>query len=240
MLVRIDPKTYADNWEIESTLFESKGIYKRLNQITPNGNVLEIGSGIGLATLALASTHSVLAIDNNVHLVDKARQRLAAANSKAEIMVADIFEPAAECVDAIKDFSPKVITGWFLGSHADDQEKHVGTAVPLEQWAKKYRENIEDAMLTTNICPPSVEWVHLAARTGMITGASAEFVAQETKKDYDKYVFLQNGFEVIDVQVLDWDTSDSSFQYGAAPNPNILPGKSIPKILSILAKRKDL
>ncbi|OEZ92214.1 methyltransferase domain protein [Janthinobacterium sp. HH107] len=240
MLVRIDPKTYADNWETESTLFENKEIYKRLNQITPNGNVLEIGSGVGLATLALASSHSVLAIDNNVHLVSKARARLAAAKSTAEIVIADIFEPSAECVTAIRDFSPKVITGWFLGSHADDQERYVGADVPLEHWAKKYRENIEDAMLTTNICPPSVEWVHLAGRTGMIAGASADFVSQETKDDYDKYVFLPNGFEVIDVQVLDWDTSDSSFQYGAAPNPNILPGKSIPKILSILAKRKGL
>lgn len=44
MQVRMDPKTYAEHWEKESTLFESKGIYKRLSEITPNGDVLEIGS----------------------------------------------------------------------------------------------------------------------------------------------------------------------------------------------------
>lgn len=238
MLVRLDPKTYAEHWEKESALFESKGVYKRLSEITPKGNTLEIGSGIGLATLALATSRKVLALDSNVHLVEKARSRLVAAKANADIVVADVFEPREQSVNIIKDFAPKVIVGWFLGSNADDQEKYVASGVPLQEWPKKYRENMEDAMLTKSICPPSVDWVHLANRVGMIAEVPEAFAKQETKADYDTYVFLPNNFEVVDVQILDWDMACSSFNYGSAHNPNLLPGQPVAKLVSVLAKRK--
>lgn len=238
MDLRMDPKTYSEHWEKESTQFASKGVYKRLSEITPDGNVLEIGSGIGLATLELAASRKVLALDNNVHLVKMARSRLEAAGENAEIIVADIFEPSPECINAIKEFAPKIIVGWFLGSNADDQEKYVSENLPPDEQAKKYRENVEDAIFKEEICPPSVEWVHLALRGGMIAGVSEAFANQENKADYDEYVFLPNGFEVVDAQILDWDTSGSSFKYGAAVNPNVLQGNAIMKIVSILGKRK--
>lgn len=238
MLVRLDPKTYAEHWEKESTFFESKGVYKRLSEITPKEDTLEIGSGIGLATLALATSRRVLALDSNVYLVEKARSRLVAARAGADIVVADVFEPCEQSVNIIKEFSPKVIVGWFLGSNADDQEKHIASGVPLQEWPKKYRENMEDAMLTKSICPPSVDWVHLANRVGMITDVSEAFAKQETKADYDTHVFLPNGFEVVDVQILDWDIAGSSFSYGFSDNPNLLPGQPAAKLVSVLAKRK--
>jgi len=138
MKVRMDPKTYSEHWEKESMLFESKGIYKLLSEITPKENVLEIGSGIGQATLLLASSRKVLALDNNVHLVEKARSRLAAAKVDAEIVVADVLSPSPRCVAAIKEFAPKVIVGWFLGSNADDHDKYVPADVPSNERPKKY------------------------------------------------------------------------------------------------------
>lgn len=239
MQIRMDPKTYAEHWGKESSVFESNGVYKRLSEITPQENVLEIGAGIGLGTLVLAASRKVLALDNNVHLVDLVRTRLAAAGANAEILFSDVFEPPTESVDAIKAFAPKVIGGWFLGSNADDQDKYVTSETPQEERAKKYRENVEDAMLKASICPPSVEWVHFALRGGVIAGVTEAFANQETKADYDKYVFLPNGFEVVDVQMLDWDAAGSSFSYGAAPNPNLLLGQSIPKVVSVLARRKS-
>jgi hypothetical protein len=239
MRIRLDPKTYAEQWEKESTLFGSKDVYKRLSEITPNGNVLEIGSGIGLATLELAASRKILALDNNVHLAEKARSRLEAIGAKAEVVVANIFEPSAQCIKTIKEFAPKIIVGWFFGSNADDQEKYVASDVPPDERPKKYREKVEDAMFTKGICPPSVEWIHLAIRAGMIDGVPEDFANQETKTDYDTHVFLPNGFEVVDVQMLDWDTSGSGFEYGAASNPNLLQGQSIARIVSVLAKRKD-
>ena len=93
-------------------------------------------------------------------------------------------------------------------------------------------------MFSESLCPPSVEWVHLAQRNGMVASVSEAFAKQEHKADYDEYVFLPNGFEVVDVQILDWDTAGSSFQYGSAPNPNRLPGQVVWKLTSVLAKRK--
>lgn len=128
--------------------------------------------------------------------------------------------------------------GWFLGSNADDQEKYVDSDVPPESRAKKYRENVEDALLAKDICLSSVEWVHLAYRSGVIVGVSEAEVSQAVKDDYDTHVFLPNGFEVVDVQTVDWDRSGSNFQYGIAPNPNLMQGDSVLKMVSVLAKRK--
>jgi hypothetical protein len=69
----------------------------------------------------------------------------------AEIISADVFEPSVQDVEAIKKFAPKVIVGWFWGSNADDQEKYVSAEVQFNERPKKYRENMEDAMLTD--CP---------------------------------------------------------------------------------------
>ena len=188
--------------------------------------------------MALAASRKVLAVDSNVHLVELARSRLAAAGVTAEIVVADVFDPSSQSVETIKEFAPKVIVGWFLGSNADDQDKYVASDVPVDERAKKYRENVEDAMLVESICPPSVDWVHLATRCGVIADMTEAFVKQTTKADYDNHVFLPNGFEVVDVQILDWDTVGSGFSYGAAKNPNLLPGQLVAKLISVLAKRK--
>jgi SAM-dependent methyltransferase len=239
MYDRLDPQKYAEHWERESAQLESKGVYKRLSEITPNGNVLEIGSGTGVATVALAATRKVLALDSNVHLVEVARSRLAAAGASATIVVTDIFEPSEQSVNAIRAFAPEIVVGWFIGSNADDQDKYVASDVPVAEKPKKYRENVEDALLSANICPPSVEWVHLVSRNHMVAGVSDAEAYEEMKEDYDTHVFLPNGFEVVDVQLLDWDRAGSTFEYKPAPNTNRLSGQVETKIVSILAKRKS-
>ncbi|RJP65767.1 MAG: class I SAM-dependent methyltransferase [Comamonadaceae bacterium] len=238
MQTRLDPKSYAEHWERESTLFDGNGIYRVLSEITPQGRVLEIGSGSGLATLALASTREVLAIDSNVHLAHTARARLSTVGVAAEVLSVDVFEPSAQSVQAIKNFAPKVLACWFIGSNADDQEKYVDASVPLRERAEKYRQSVEDALFSKGLCPPSVEWVHLANRAGMVAGAPEDFVKHELKDDYDTHVFAPNGFEVVDVQIFDWDTAGSSFKYVAAPNSDRLPSQSVAKLTSVLAKRK--
>lgn len=238
MQVRLDPKAYAEHWEKESMLFERKGVYKCLAAITPPGSVIEIGSGIGLGTLALASARKVLALDSNAYLIEKAQSRLRAAAADVEIVCADLFQPSVETVRAIRAFSPRIMVGWFIGSNADDQEKYVASDVPHGDRPKKYRENVEDSILADSICPRSVEWVHLASRVGMIAGISDALARQETKADYDTHVFLPRGFEVVDVQILDWDMAGSSFKYVKADNPNLLPGQSMPKLVSVLARRQ--
>jgi len=238
MLVRMDPKKYAEHWEKESALYESQGVYERLSGITPDGNVLEIGSGVGLATVALAATRTVLALDSNLDLVEKARSRIRSSGAKAEVVVTDFLAPSTETVERIKGFAPEVIVGWFLGSNADDQEKYVAADVPWDERAKKYREHVEDALVTLPLCQPSVEWVHLVSRGGSVLGIPEEEAKQAHKEDYNEYVFHPNGFEVVDVQFLDWGRQGSSFHYGEAPNPNLVPGQKTSLIISLLAKRR--
>lgn len=237
MLVRMNPKMYAEYWEKESTLYESQGIYQRLSAITPDGNVLEIGAGVGLATIALAASRAVLALDSNLDLVEKARSRIRSSGAKAEIVITDFLAPSTETVARIKEFSPAIVVGWFLGSNADDQEKYAAD-VPWDERPKKYREHVEDALMTPLLCQPSVEWVHLVGRGGRILGIPEEVAKQEHAADYNQYVFHPNGFEVVDVQFLGWDRHGSSFNYGEAHNPNLAPGQKNPLIKSLLAKRK--
>lgn len=237
MLKRMDPKTYAAHWEHESTQIEEKGAYKWLSSITPDGNVLEIGSGAGFGTISLAATRPVLALDSNVDLIEKTRLLIQSSGVNAEVLVTDFLTPSNESISRILAFEPKVVVAWFVGSNADDQEKHASD-VPWHERAKKYRENIEDATVTLPLCQTSVEWVHLAIRSGRVSGFTDEAIRLEQQKEYDKYVFHPNGFEVTDVQIMAWDRQGSQFQYQDAHNPNRAPGASEPVIVSVLAKRK--
>ncbi len=158
MLARMDPATYAEHWEIESKHFSSAGLYERLIDIAPPGRALEIGCGIGLGTLALAATRKVLALDSNVVLIEKVRSKLLTSGGDAEVVETDFLTQSDEAAKAIQRFQPDVIVGWFLGSNADNQDKHVPLEVSSSDRAKKYRERIEDAMSAEPLCPASVEW----------------------------------------------------------------------------------
>ncbi|MBD8577547.1 class I SAM-dependent methyltransferase [Pseudomonas syringae] len=234
---RMDPKTYAAHWEHESTQIEGQGAYKWLSSITPNGNVLEIGSGVGLGTISLAATRPVLALDSNVDLIEKARSRVQSSGASAEILATDFLAPSTEVIDRIQAFAPKVVVAWFVGSNADDQEKHASD-VPWRDRAKKYRENIEDAAVTLPLCQSSVEWVHLGVRSGRVSGFTDEEVKLSQRENYDKYVFHPNGFEITDVQIMAWDRQGSQFKYQDVHNPNRAPGPAEPFIISLLARRK--
>lgn len=236
-LVRMNEKSYSEHWEAESSQLEHQGIYKRLSEIAPVQDVLEVGCGAGLATQHLATNRRVLSIDNNMHLIGSAKNLLEGAGIDANIIHADFFDLSPQDVAVIKDFSPKGIIGWFIGSHPDDMDKRTPSSTPMNEKSKKYRENIEDLIVSEKLCPHSVEWIHLASRGGVVEGSSADFIFEETKKDYDTYVFSRHGFEVVDVQVFEWNREGSSFMYINAPNPNLMPGRSSYCITSILAKR---
>lgn len=236
-LVRMNEKTYSEHWESESNQLERQGIYKWLNGITPVQNVIEIGSGIGLATQHLAANRKVLSIDNNAHLISKANSRLEGSGLDVKILHADIFDLSPENIAAIKDFAPKGIAGWFIGSHPDDVEKRTPHSTPMNEKFKKYRENIEDLIVSTALRLESAEWIHLANRGAASEAASDDFIFGETKKDYDTHVFSEYGFEVVDVKTFRWNRDGSSFMYVNAPNPNFQANSAIPCITSILARR---
>jgi hypothetical protein len=232
-----DSKTYADRWEKESASFEAGQVYAWLSGIAPKENVLEIGVGVGLGTAALAVGRRVLGVDNNEHLASKARERIAATGIDASIVVMDLLAPTPEGVGEIQAFAPTGIAAWLLGGSGDDQMKYLAADVPFEDRAKKYREHLEDAIMSSRICPPSVQWIHFAIRSWRIAEATDALVKQAQKENYDEWVFHPHGFDVVDVQLFEWDRNGSSFTYIDARHASQMEGTRMPTVVSILARR---
>ncbi|MEG2802935.1 class I SAM-dependent methyltransferase [Stenotrophomonas sp.] len=238
MLQRMTPKDYSEFWERESSQFALDNIYARLSQLVPEEATLEIGCGAGWSTLSLAKTRPVLAVDNNTHLIGLAQSRLNDNGVTAQIIQSDLFEPSANLLSAIQAFQPKVVVGWFIGSHPDDNDKRTPANLRAEEKPKVYRESVEDRLVALPLCPPSVEWVHTVQRGGIPPGVTEAQVKEGMAKEYEKYMFNNSGFTVTDVQLLHWNQVAGKFPYVQTVRPDLPAGKPQPVIISILAHRK--
>lgn len=234
---RMTPEDYSKFWECESSQFQRAKVYEQLSQIVPAEATLEVGCGSGWSTLSLAASRPVLAVDNNPHLIDLARALLQKHGAGVDIIQCDLFLPSAELLAAIKNFQPKVIVGWFIGSHPDDNDKWTPTELRIDQKPKVYRENVEDRLVVEPFCPPSVEWIHTVQRAAVPLGITEVQIKEEMVKEYNEYMFKNSGFTVTDVQVLDWNQEGSQFPYIQNPNPNLASGDVKPVIISVLAQR---
>lgn len=228
---------YSKCWNKESDQLESNDIYRKLSNITPNGNTLEFGCGVGNGTIHLAKDREVLSFDNNQYLIEQAEARLESANVDHKIHKCDFFNLGTVEKQMIKDFQPKTIVAWFIGSHGEDIFKHTEEELDPIAKSKLYREKIEDIIISRNVCTDSVEYIHLANRSGKIEGFSDEEIFNAIKDDYDIHVFKENGFEVVSVELFDWERRNSEFIYAQTYNPNLAQGKSSLAIVSIVAKR---
>lgn len=236
MLQRMTAKDYSEFWDRESTQFASDDVYNHLSQIAPAEATLEVGCGAGWSTLSLAKNRPVLAIDNNVHLIDLARSRLKDHGVTAEVVNSDLFEPSDELLKAITEFQPKVVVGWFIGSHPDDNDKRTPANLRIDEKPKVYRENVEDRLVDLPLCPASVEWVHTVHRGAVPPGFSEDQIKAGMANEYNEYMLKNSGFSVAAVHVLAWNQG-ATFPYVQTPNPNLPPGKPTPVIISILARR---
>ncbi|WP_316672966.1 class I SAM-dependent methyltransferase [uncultured Tolumonas sp.] len=235
---RMGKKIYSEHWEKETESLNNQGIYQTLSKITPKKNTIEIGCGTGVTSRYLASDRKVLSIDNNEHLIEKTSQTLKDMESPPTIIHADIFELTSEILSSIRDFSPIVVTGWFIGSHADDIDKRTDPSLAIYKKPKLYRESIEDIIVGKIGAIDTVEWVHLANRGEISALASEQQIIQATVDEYNARVFSPNGFEVEEVKLLKWDRNRSNFMYVNSPNQNYKGEHTIPVFISILAKRK--
>ncbi|MCA6940489.1 MULTISPECIES: class I SAM-dependent methyltransferase [Pectobacterium] len=236
----IDHKLYSEHWKKESDLMDSKGVYEKLAALTPEGNVLEFGCGAGQGTLHLLAHHSVLSLENNERLIEIATKHLEEHGYSPNIHQCDFFILSDSDKQVISDFAPKVIVGWLIGGSGEDQIKRVPSEPDAAEMSKKYRENIEDIIVSPSVCIDSVEYIQLASRGLGIAGADKNAVFSDTKADYDKFVFNPVGFEVVSVETMPWAHEESTFGYGQAHNPNFAGGKpveTIPLVTSILARR---
>ncbi|VAE22117.1 MULTISPECIES: class I SAM-dependent methyltransferase [Enterobacteriaceae] len=235
-----DHKMYAEYWKKESDLMDSTGVYGKLAALTPDGNVLEFGCGGGQGTRHLLTHHSVLSLDNNEDLIEIARKHLDEHGLSANIHQCDFFNLSENDKKIINDFSPEVIVGWLLGGSGVDQLKHVTSVQNLNEISKTYREKIEDIITSPDVCIDSVEYIQLAIREHVIAGSEKNGSFNETKANYDQYVFGPAGFEVISVDTMPWALEKSDFTYVRAQNSNFANGKQVETVTvvtSVLAKR---
>jgi SAM-dependent methyltransferase len=229
-----DAKKYSELWEKESDHLESNGIYKDLSEITPQGNTIEFGCGVGRGTKHLADGRRVLSLDNNQHLIDIAKRNI--KNDDVIFHRCDFFELCSGDKIAIENFESEIIVGWFIGSHGVDIFSRTPEEPDAIAKSKLYREKIEDIITSPEVCLPSVKHIHLVSRRGVVSGISEELCFQETKRDYDTHVFNRIGFEVYDVKNIPWPREGSDFMYGQVHNPILAGGEVVPMITSILAR----
>jgi len=69
-----NPEQYSKLWTSESGFLDSHNIYEKLSKLTPLGNVLEIGCGIGAGTQHLSNGRNVLSLDISKHLIQSWRR----------------------------------------------------------------------------------------------------------------------------------------------------------------------
>ena len=235
--VLTNPEQYSQLWKRESEFLETHGIYGKLSKVTPSGNVLEFGCGIGKGTRHLSVGRSVLSLDSNPCLIEEANRYLDSVGTSRVIHQCNFFELTGDDKEIIKQFVPQVIVGWFIGAHGEEIFKRTQEEPNETTKSKLYREKIEDILVSPDVCLPSVEYVHLTNRGVRVIGFTDADCFKSAKDDYDTYVFKNIGFEVSEVMMFDWPRDGSDFQYGQAHNPNLAKGETIPIITSIIAKR---
>lgn len=237
-MVVSDKQQYSLSWTSESNSFESQGIYEYLTKSIPDyGNVLEFGCGTGNATKWLLDGHDVLSLDSNEYLIGKACQNLTRLGLEPNIHHCDFLSLSSADKQVIADFSPKIIVGWFLGSCVEDICNYTPEQPVINEKAKLYREKIEDIIVSTDICLPSVEYIHLVFRSILDTSYTSQQLFVSQKENYDEYVFNSVGFEVIKVDSIPWSRNGSNFSYAQGLNPNFVGVSTATAIISILAKR---
>ncbi|MFH4413227.1 class I SAM-dependent methyltransferase [Vibrio diabolicus] len=228
---------YADTWGNESDFLESHGIYEKLAELVPDGNVLEVGCGVGNGTQYLVKSNKVLSLDSNESLIKTAQERFKNKCIESSIIQCDLFDLTESVIEEISSFMPRTIVGWFIGSNGEDIFSRTEEENDISNKSKLYREKIEDIIVSNDLCTDSVDYIHLVNRGVTADGFTKEELFKDTKDDYDQWVFKPAGFEVVSVEQLLWPRDGSEFAYGESPNPNFVGGNITPSITSIIAKR---
>jgi SAM-dependent methyltransferase len=233
----MNKEQYADFWETESKDFNSNKIYEKLSKSIPSGKVLEIGCGIGFGTHYLSKNREVLSLDNNKSLIEKAKSFLNSKNDTYKIHYCELFQLTQNDVNIIHQFKANTIIGWFLGAGGKIVNNHTKEEDNINYKGKLYREKLEDIIVSKNLLIDSVETINLVLRGALSHKTSKEELFNSTKLDYDTNVFKDIGFEVVNVEVIDWNTENSNFTYTSVKNKNVPDGEVSPSIISITAKR---
>ena len=171
IMQNLTPKDYANEWATQSQYFHAQKYYSWMaSLLEQNSNIVEIGSGCGLGTLALITAgHKVICVESNIDCVNATIKTLTSNSIKAKL-VSSISEAVNSFsnnetpiinidVLKLKDGEWQILVGqaklntivcWLFGTYPDDWVNH-GFDKPSE-----LREIIESTLsnILTRIFPP--------------------------------------------------------------------------------------
>lgn len=150
-------------WEIEGLAYVKRGDYEWMASLVPGKRVLEIGSGVGFATQALAAGGlTVLA-------VDALAECLAATEARVEgqdvtLLQADLTALTDEQRARIEAFAPDTVVCWLMGAPA---ETTGASPTDAGQAVAAYREKIHRLVAELAASLPTVKALHFVDRTAI-------------------------------------------------------------------------
>lgn len=220
-------------WEVEGQNYVRRGDYEWMAALVPGRRVLEIGSGVGFATQALAARGlSVLALDALAECLEATRQRL--EGKDVSLLQAELIALSAEQRARIEAFAPDTVVCWLMGAPA---ETTGATASDGGQAVVAYREKIHRLVAELAASLPSVRALHFVDRTAIPW--QAKDIGRDTLVSYHTGKTLRDlPFVAERRNALYRKLDDNSAELAKLRNSHPAMKSVVPTLASLLAERK--
>ena len=150
-------------WEVEGLGYVKRGDYEWMASLVPGQRVLEIGSGVGFATQALAARGlTVLAVDALAECLAATQARV--EGKDVTLLQADLTALSGEQRAQLKAFAPDTVVCWLMGAPA---ETTGASPTDAGQAVAAYREKIHRLVAELALSLPTVKALHYVDRTAI-------------------------------------------------------------------------
>lgn len=150
-------------WEVEGLGYVKRGDYEWMASLVPGRRVLEIGSGVGFATQALAARGlTVLAVDALAECLAATQTRV--EGKDVTLLQADLTALSDEQRGKIEAFAPDTVVCWLMGAPA---ETTGASPTDAGQAVAAYREKIHRLVAELALSLPTVKALHYVDRTAI-------------------------------------------------------------------------
>ncbi|MBI2278095.1 MAG: class I SAM-dependent methyltransferase [Dechloromonas sp.] len=220
-------------WEVEGQNYVRRGDYEWMASLVPGRRVLEIGSGVGFATQALAARGlSVLALDALAECLDATRQRV--EGKDVSLLQADLAALSTEQRARIEAFAPDTVVCWLMGAPA---ETTGATASDGGQAVVAYREKIHRLVAELAASLPGVRALHFVDRTAIPW--QAKDIGRDTLVSYHTGKTLSDlPFAADRRHALYRKLDDNTVELAKLRNSHPAMKSVVPTLASLLAERK--
>ncbi len=220
-------------WENEGQAYVRHGDYESMASLVPGKRVLEIGSGVGFATQALAKLGlAVLSIDSLSECLELTRQRVEGGD--VTLMQADLTALTDEQRATIDSFAPDTVVCWLMGAPA---ETTGAAAADGGRAVIAYREKLHRLVAELAVSLPTVQALHFIDRTAIPW--QAKDIGRDTLVNYHGgKTLLDLPFVAVRANALYRKLGEDGLNN--APNRKTHPSLKgvVPTLASLLAERK--